>query len=433
MTMSEHHTNNKQQALASQSETAALKEIFAAAIDCAAPEPAVLRNLPEKPRGRCIVIGAGKASAAMAAAVDKAWPDVDVSGVVTTRYEHGVDAGRIHIIEAGHPVPDHASVEGAKAILAALENVTEDDLVLALISGGGSATLSLPLEGVTLADKQALTKALLTSGATIEEMNVVRKHLSQVKGGRLGAAAAPAQLVTLMISDVPGDDPASVASGPTIFDNSTAEQAVAVLDNYSLAVPEAVKQALTANKQAPIPPQQHRHVMIATPAQALLAAEKKAQVLGFNTLILGDCLEGESKELGKIMAGIAQSVQTMAAPAKAPLILLSGGETTVTMDIAKMGRGGRNTEFALALATTLRGKANIWALAADSDGIDGTEDAAGAVITPDTLERATKVGFDANKTLQQHDSYALFAAINDLIITGPTLTNVNDIRIVLIK
>jgi hydroxypyruvate reductase len=409
-----------------------LRRIFDAAVDSAAPGPAVLGNLPEKPGGRCVVIGAGKASAAMAAAVDSAWPDVRLSGVVSTRYGHSVPAGRITVIEAGHPVPDSASEDAARLILDALTGLTAEDLVIALISGGGSATLAMPIDQLSLGEKQEITRQLLESGASITDINTVREHLSLVKGGKLAAAAAPARLVTLLISDVPGDNPASVASGPTIPSGSTPVDALAVLDRFDIVISPPVREYL---ENADVPtPTGHRgdHRIIASPAGALRAAAKEARDLGFATVILGDCIEGESRELGRVMAGIAQSVRTMKEPAHPPAVLLSGGETTVTIGPEGAGRGGRNTEFLLALALELDGAAGIWALAGDSDGIDGTEDAAGAVVTPDTLARAAAAQADPRQALLRHDSYSLFSETGDLVCTGPTLTNVNDIRVVMI-
>lgn len=413
-------------------EVGALKSIFDAAVQAAAPEPAVTKNLPDKPAGRCVVVGAGKAAAAMAAALDTAWPDVELSGVVSTRYGHAVPAGRVDVVEAGHPVPDAASADAAARVLEAVSGLTSEDLVIALISGGGSATMALPIDALSLGEKQKITQQLLDSGATIGEINTVRTHLSQIKGGKLGEAVAPAQLWTLVISDVPGDDPASVASGPTFAATSTPADALAIIDRYSIDIASPVRQSLISTEaSAPrIAPGGYR--IVASPAQALRAASAAAKKLDLNPIILGDAIEAESRELGRTMAGIAQSVRTLGEPAPAPAVLLSGGETAVTIGTEGAGRGGRNTEFALALALSLRGADGIWALAADSDGIDGTEDAAGAVVSPDTLEKAVQAGLDPIESLQRHDSYTLFSEIGDLVMTGPTLTNVNDIRIVMI-
>ncbi|MGL5735464.1 MAG: glycerate kinase type-2 family protein [Beijerinckiaceae bacterium] len=411
----------------------ALRAVFDAAVASAAPGPAVARHLPDKPKGRCIVVGAGKASAAMAAALDAAWPDVTLSGVVVTRYGHAVPAGRIRIMEASHPKPDDNSLAAARTILAAVQGLTADDLVIALISGGGSSLMTLPAGGMTLEDKRAINAALLHSGANITEMNCVRKHLSAIKGGRLAQAAAPARVVTLVISDVPGDDPSVIASGPTVGDASTWHDAREIIARYCLPLPPAAVAVLEANIETPKPgafPVDLR--MIATPAMALHAAAEKARTLGLTPLILGDAIEGEARIMGAVMAGIARSVHEHGQPVAAPAILLSGGEGTVTIGAEKLGRGGRNTEFLLGLAVALGGMANIWAIAGDSDGIDGTEDAAGALVTPDSLERGQKAGLSARAALAAHDSYSYFAALNDLVITGPTLTNVNDIRAVLI-
>ena len=369
----------------------------------------------------------------MAAAVDTAWPDVELSGVVSTRYGHAVPAGRIEVIEAGHPVPDSASERAAERILAAVSDLSPSDLVIALISGGGSATLALPIEPLGLDEKQAITGKLLASGATISEINTIRKHLSRIKGGKLATAASPAQLLTLIISDVPGDDPASVASGPTVSDDSTPADALALLDRYSIQVTSSVRQYLQRGQtDLGAATRGHEWRIVASPAQALQAASEAARGFGLTPVILGDAIEAESRELGRTMAGIARSVQTLGQPAQAPAVLLSGGETTVTIGSEGAGRGGRNTEFSLAFALALQGAKGIWALAGDSDGIDGTEDAAGAIATPDTLDRAAALGFDPAGTLRHHDSYSLFSAIDDLVMTGPTLTNVNDIRIAMI-
>ncbi|MDA3131233.1 glycerate kinase [Atlantibacter subterranea] len=406
-----------------------LREIFQAAIQRADPSDALRQALPEKPGGRCVVVGAGKASAAMAAVLESAWPDVALSGVVVTRYGHAVACQRIRIIEAAHPVSDCMSEMASMLALESVKDLGPDDCVIALMSGGGSALLALPRSGITLADKQALTKALLRSGATIHEINVVRKQLSDIKGGRLAKAAYPARVVTLAISDVPGDDPGDIASGPTVADNSSAAQAQAILARYQIPVPEAVRQVLDQPRE-PVRESDIRSEVrtIATPHSALQAAAQMAEKLGYTPLILGDALEGESAQMGIMMAGIARSVKRHGLPVKPPAILLSGGETTVTLGSSEGGRGGRNCEFLLSLAVALKGEAGIWAIAGDSDGIDGTEDAAGAVIGPDTLTR----GPDAGAFLDAHDSYSYFAAQQALVITGPTLTNVNDIRAILI-
>jgi hydroxypyruvate reductase len=410
-----------------------LRRIFDAAVASADPGPAVLRHLPEKPKGRCVVVGAGKASAAMAAALDTAWPDVDLTGIVVTRYGHAVPAGRIRIIEASHPVPDAMSETAARLILAAVSDLGPDDLVIALISGGGSSLMTLPAGGMTLADKQAVNRSLLASGATITEMNAVRKHLSAIKGGRLAAATRPASLVTLVISDVPGDDPASIASGPTVADASTLTDVRAIIARYGIDLPPAARAVLEAGSETPKPGEMESDVrIIAAPSLALAAAAETARHAGVVPLILGDAIEGESREVGTVMAGIARSVRTHGLPVGAPALLLSGGETTVTIGEGPAGRGGRNTEFLLGFAVAIAGEPGIWAIAGDSDGIDGTEDAAGAIVSPDTLSRGRAARLDARRSLSGHDSYPYFDRIGDLIRTGPTLTNVNDIRAILI-
>ena len=411
----------------------ALRRVFDAAIDAVKAAPAVAANLPPKPRGRCVVVGAGKASAAMAAAVDRVWPDVDLSGVVSTRYGHAVSAGRIDVIEAGHPVPDAASEKAARRMLDAVSGLTADDLVIALFSGGGSATAALPVAALSLEEKRNLTERLLASGATIGEINTVRKHLSGIKGGKLAAAARPARVCTLVISDVPGDDPADVASGPTFPDTSTPDHALELLDRYGIKLKNSVRDRLRGSDAPDAKTIAGEHRVIASAAVALKAAAKAARDLGFAPVVLGDAIEAESRELGRAMAGIARSIRSLGEPAPAPAMLLSGGETTVTIGGEGAGRGGRNTEFLLALAVALGGAPGIWAMACDSDGIDGTEDAAGAIVTPDTLKRAAAAGFDPRATLRRHDSYTLFDAVDDLVVTGPTLTNVNDLRIVLVS
>ncbi len=368
----------------------------------------------------------------MAAALDAAWPDVELSGIVSTRYGHAVPAGRIDIIEAGHPVPDAASERAARRILEAVSGLTADDLVIALMSGGGSATLALPVAPLTLADKQRITNDLLASGAGIGDMNTVRKHLSGIKGGKLAAAAAPARVCTLLISDVPGDDPSAVASGPTVPDSTTPAQALDILDRHGIAIPAELRDRLAAGAAVAPPGGDHECRIIGSAALALGAAADAAKNMGYAVVNLGDAIEGESRELGRVMAGIARSARTHSEPVAPPCVILSGGETTVTIGAEGAGRGGRNTEFALAFAIALRGAQGTWALACDSDGIDGTEDAAGAIVTPDTLARAAAAGFEPSASLKKHDSYSLFHATGDLVVTGPTLTNVNDIRVVLL-
>lgn len=414
---------------------AALRAVFAAAIAAADPRAMLSQHLPPRPTGRCVVVGAGKSAALMAAALEAAWPDVELSGVVVTRYEHATPTSRIEVIEAAHPVPDANSERAARRILGAVQGLGPDDLVIALMSGGGSALLALPAPGLTLADKQAVNRALLASGATISEINAVRKHLSGIKGGRLAAAAYPARVVTLAISDVPGDDPAVIASGPTVPDPTRFAEARAILARYGITPSPAVAARLAQDADETPKPGDLAHTefrMIATPGMALRQAADTARGLGLTPLILGDALEGESREAGTLMAGIARSVRAHGLPLAAPAILLSGGETTVTIGAAQAGRGGRNTEFLLGLAVALDGLPGVWAAAGDTDGIDGTEDAAGAIVTPDTLARARAAGLDPRATLAAHDSYTLFSTIGDLIKTGPTLTNVNDVRAILI-
>ncbi len=413
----------------------ALRAVFDAAVAASDPLVMLARHLPVKPQGRCIVVGAGKSAAVMAAALEAAWPDVTLSGLVVTRYGHAVPTRHIEVMQSSHPVPDANSEIAARRILATVQGLGPDDLVLALISGGGSALMALPAPGLALADKQAINRALLASGATITEMNCVRKHLSAIKGGRLAAAAAPARMITLAISDVPGDDPAVIASGPTVADATTYADARALIARYGITPSPAAAARLAAGadetpKPGALPHSEFR--MIATPALALAACADAARALGLTPLILGDAIEGESREAGIVMAGIARSIATHGQPLRAPALLLSGGETTVTIGATKPGKGGRNTEFLLATAIALAGAANIWAIAGDTDGIDGTEDAAGAIITPTTIARARAAGLDPRAVLAAHDSYSLFDRIGDLIRTGPTLTNVNDIRAILV-
>ena len=417
-----------------------LRAVFDAAIASADPRRVLAAHLPPVPRGRVVVVGAGKSAALMAQAVEAAWPEVPLSGLVVTRYGHAVPTRRIEVVEAAHPVPDAAGEAAARRILGLVQGLQPEDMVLALISGGGSALLALPAPGVTLADKQAINRALLASGATIGEMNTVRKHLSAIKGGRLAACARPARLVTLAISDVPGDDPAVIGSGPTVPDPSTTEEAREILARYRITPPPAVRAHLASAAAETPKPGDLPHAsfqLIATPALALAAAAARARDASLTPLILGDALEGESRELGTVLAGIATSVRRNGLPLSPPALLLSGGETTVTLAAdaapgAAPARGGRNTECLLGLALALAGAPGIFALAGDSDGIDGTEDAAGAIITPTTLARARAAGLDPRAALAAHDSYGLFAALGDLVVTGPTLTNVNDIRAVLI-
>lgn len=411
-----------------------LRRMFDAAVAAASPDICVPANLPTPPAGRTLVIGAGKASAAMARAVERNWPG-ELSGLVVTRYGHSVACDRIEIVEAGHPVPDENGVAATRRILEMVQDLGSDDLVLFLVSGGGSALLTLPAPGLTLADKQAVNRALLRSGATISEMNCVRKHLSAVKGGRLAAAAAPARIVSILISDVPGDDPAVIASGPTVVDATTFADARRILDRYGIREPEAVVGHLErAEDETPKPgdPRLDRSevVIAAAPQASLEAAAEIARRAGITPVILGDAIEGEASEVAKVHAGIARQIAAHDQPAPVPAVLLSGGETTVT--VRGDGRGGRNAEFLLALALALRGTPGFYAIACDTDGIDGLEDNAGAVLGPDSWQRAEAAGLDLAAHLANNDAYHFFAALDDLVVTGPTLTNVNDFRALLI-
>lgn len=407
-----------------------LEDLFQEAVQAALPSSMLAEYLPAKPKGRCVVIGAGKASAAMASALEAAWPDVNLSGVVVTRYDHAVSCKHIRILQAAHPVPDVNSLRAADDILGVLENLSSDDLVIALISGGGSSLLAKPKSGMSLQDKQIINKALLRSGATIEEMNVVRQVFSQVKGGKLAQAAEPAQLVALVISDVPGDTPAHIASGPTVPVFNSIEQAREILTRYEIDLPHTALAVLDDGGEVPYSPSALKTDirMIATPLKSLKAAAACAKDKDIRSIILGDAVEGEAKDVGKVMSAIALSTQKHSLPLAPPAVILSGGETSVTIGPKGGGRGGRNTEFLLSLAVALRGAMNIYAIACDTDGIDGTEDAAGAIITPDTLDRGRQMGLDARAYLSRHDSYSYFKALGDLIISGPTLTNVNDFR-----
>lgn len=410
---------------------ALLRRMMEAAIAAADPATVLARHLPEKPKGRCIVIGAGKSAAAMAKAVEKAWPDVDLSGVVVTRYGHAVPTQFITVREASHPVPDDAGLAAAQEILRAARSAGPDDLVLALISGGGSSLMPLPVPPLTLADKITVNRLLLASGLTIEDMNRVRRRLSMIKGGGLAIAAAPARLVTLAISDVPGDDPAAIASGPTVPDPTASEDLSHLADRLGPNLPLAAREILTVSSES-TSAFEIDFRMIATPQMSLIAAADVARTAGVTPVILGDALEGEARDLGIAMAGIAKSVSQHGHPTSVPAVLLSGGETTVTIGETEPGRGGRNTEFLLSLAVALQGHSQIHAVAVDTDGIDGTEDAAGALIGPDLLTRAATLDLDCKACLAGHDSYSLFDATGDLVRTGPTLTNVNDFRAVLI-
>lgn len=411
-----------------------LRSLFDAALAAADPLHCLPPHLPAPPKGRLVVVGAGKASAAMARAVEQHWAG-PLSGLVITRYGHGVPCERIEIVEAAHPVPDAAGEAAALRLLQTVQGLTEDDLVLALISGGGSALMAAPAVGVTLAEKRALTSALLKSGAAIDEINCVRKHLSAAKGGRLALAAWPAPVLTLAISDVPGDDPAVIASGPTVPDPSTCADALAVLARYRIEVPPALQARLDSGElETPKPgdPRLARSTyrMIASPAQMLAAAAEAARRQGITPLILGDAIEGEAREVARAFAGMALSARQHGLPVAPPCVLLSGGETTVTVRGA--GRGGRNSEFLLGLALALKGAPGIHALAADTDGVDGSEDNAGAFVTPETLARIRAAGLDPRACLEANDAWGAFAAAGDLLVTGPTYTNVNDFRAIAI-
>ena len=404
-----------------------LRALFDAAVDAAQPDVCVPPHLPPPPSGRTIVLGAGKASAAMAGAVEAGWSG-RLEGLVVTRYGHGEPCAVIEVVEAAHPVPDAAGEAAAKRILALAEGAGADDLVLFLASGGGSALLTLPAPGLTLGDKQAVNERLLASGATISEINCVRKHLSVIKGGRLAVAAHPAPVIALAISDVPRDDPAVIASGPTVPDPTTFDNALALLGRYGIDGPPAVIDHLRAGTEETPKAGDPRMAggelrIVARPAASLDAAAKVARAAGFDVTLLGDSIEGEARDVARQQAKQARAM----APGS---VLLSGGEVTVTLTGG--GRGGPNAEFALALGKELDGAAGIWAMACDTDGIDGSEDNAGAVIAPDTLARARARGLDASSFLADNDAYGFFAALGDLIITGPTRTNVNDFRAIVV-
>jgi glycerate 2-kinase len=411
-----------------------LRAMFDAAIEAAQPARCLPQHLPPRPAGRVIVIGAGKASAAMARVVEQYW-DGELRGLVVTRYGYRVPCERIEIVEASHPLPDVAGEQAAQRMLDMVGNLTPDDLVLCLISGGGSALLPLPAPGITLAHKQAVNAALLASGAGISEINCVRRHLSAIKGGRLAAVCHPARVLTLLMSDVPGDDAIDIASGPTVPDPTTCADALAVLARYRIDVPPEVAALLQSGAGETVKPGDPRLAgaqtrMIVRPQTALEAAARVARDAGIPAYILGDSLEGEAREVGKVMAGIAHSIASHGQPFQAPCILLSGGETTVT--VRGSGRGGRNVEFLLSLAIALNGRPGIHALAGDTDGVDGQEEIAGAYLGPDTLARAAMLGLRPRHSLADNDGHGFFQALGDAVITGPTLTNVNDFRAILI-
>ena len=417
-----------------------LLDMFAAAVASAQPARCVPPHLPtpeQLGRGRLVVIGAGKASAAMARAVEEHWAGdrAMLTGLVVTRYGYAVPCERIEIVEAAHPVPDAAGLAAAERVLERVRGLRPEDLVLCLISGGGSSLLPLPLPGLTLEHEQAVNRALLKSGATISEMNCVRRHLSAIKGGRLAAACHPAKVLTLLISDVPGDDPIDIASGPTVGDPTTCADALAIVRRHGIDLPAAVLDVLSSGRGESIKPGDARLArsetrMIAAPQMALEAAAALAQGAGVATYILGDAIEGEARDVGKVLAAIALQVARHDQPMAAPCVLLSGGETTVT--VRGQGRGGRNVEFLLALAIALDGHPRIHALAGDTDGVDGQEEIAGAVVAPDSLSRAWALGMAPRDRLADNDGHGFFEALGDSVITGPTLTNVNDFRAIFI-
>ncbi|KAI5914708.1 glycerate kinase [Thauera sp. 2A1] len=411
-----------------------LANMFTAAVNAAQPEHCIPRFLPEPPKGRTLVIGAGKASAAMAQALERHWPG-ELTGLVVTRYGYAVPCERIEIVEAAHPVPDAAGREAAGRMLDFVRGLTADDLVICLISGGGSALLPLPGAGITLEDKQVINRALLKSGATISEMNCVRRHLSGIKGGRLAAACHPARVVNLLISDVPGDNPIDIASGPTVADPTTCADALEIVRRYGIELPGGARNLLESGAGETVKPGDDRLArvtthLIATPQLALKAAAKVAALEGVTPVLLGDSIEGEARDVGKVMAGIALQTSNHRQPVPPPCVLLSGGETTVT--VRGNGRGGRNVEFLLSLALALNGEPGVHAVAGDTDGVDGLEEIAGAFVTPDTLARAWAQGIRPRDSLDNNDGHGFFEALGDSLITGPTLTNVNDFRAVLI-
>jgi len=414
-----------------------LRRMFDAAIASAQPALCVPPHLPtpdELGRGRLVVVGAGKASAAMARAVEDHFSG-PLSGLVVTRYGYAVPCQRIEIAEAAHPVPDEAGHRAAQRMLQLVQGLGPDDIVLCLISGGGSALLPLPLPGLTLADKQEVNRALLASGATISEMNCVRRHLSAIKGGRLGAACHPSRVITLLLSDVPGDQPIDIASGPTVGDPTTCADALAIVRRYGIELPAAVREVLESGRGESVKPDDprlagHAVRMVAAPQQSLEAAAAVARQAGYTAHILGDALEGEARDVGKVLGGLALQVAQRGQPFAPPCVLLSGGETTVT--VRGGGRGGRNVECLLSMALTLRGQAGVHALCGDTDGVDGQEEIAGAVLAPDTLARAWAQGLRPADRLADNDGHGFFQALGDSVVTGPTLTNVNDFRAIVI-
>lgn len=415
-----------------------LRRLFEAAVASAQPALCVPPHLPtpeELGTGRLVVIGAGKASAAMAQAVERHWSG-PLSGLVVTRYGYAVPCERIEIVEAAHPVPDAAGLQAAQRVLQLVQGLRADDIVLCLISGGGSALLPLPIDGLTLAHKQAVNRALLASGATIGEMNCVRRHLSAIKGGRLAAACHPARVITLLLSDVPGDNPMDIASGPTVADPTTCEDALAIVRRYGIDLPAPVREVLESGRGESVKPGDPRLAraetrMVATPQLALEAAARVARETGYAAHILGDALEGEARDVGKVLGGMALQVAGRSQPFAAPCVLLSGGETTVT--VRGHGRGGRNVECLLSFAITVGGHPLIHALMGDTDGVDGLEEIAGAVAGPDTLARAWAQGLRPLENLARNDGHGFFEAVGASVVTGPTLTNVNDFRAIVIE
>jgi hydroxypyruvate reductase len=424
-----------------------LRHLFDTAVARAQPLLNMAGLLPAPPRGRTLVLGAGKAAGAMAQALEQLWPvDARLEGLVVTRYHHTPPRPegllqRIEVVEASHPVPDQAGMDASARMLALTQGLSSDDLVICLVSGGGSALLTLPADGLSLADKQRINRELLACGAPIGEMNTVRKHLSRIKGGRLAAACAPAQVLTLTISDVPGDDPGVIASGPSVPDETTCDQALALLDRYGIAIPQTVRTALqNGSLETPKPTDAafagHQVKMMATPMQSLQAAADAARATGLNAYILSDEIEGESREVAKVHAALARAAANGHGPFQKPCVILSGGETTVTLRTPQpgfpKGKGGRAGEFCLGLAMALQGQKGVWALAADTDGIDGVEDNAGALVTPDSLQRCEQLGLKPAAFADRNDSYRLFEALGDLVVSGPTHTNVNDFRALLV-
>ena len=411
-----------------------LKQMFAAAVEAAQPVHCIPKFLPEPPKGRLIVIGAGKASAAMAKAFEDSWPG-ELSGVVLTRYGYQIPCQRIEILEASHPVPDAAGLSASRRILQTVQGLSADDTVVCLISGGGSALLTLPFDGISLEEKQAVNRELLRSGANICEMNTIRRHLSSIKGGRLAAACYPARVVNLLISDVPGDNPGDIASGPTVADATTCADALALVKRYGMSLPASAMAVLESGRGESVKPGDPRLSKVEThlitaPQIALEAAAQVARKAGITPYILGDAIEGEARDVGKVMAGLARQVAMRQQPFTPPCVLLSGGETTVT--VRGQGRGGRNVEFLLSLAVSLDGLPGVCALAGDTDGVDGQEEIAGAYLFPDSLSRAWAKGIRPKDALANNDGHGFFEALGDSLVTGPTLTNVNDFRAILI-